>query len=183
MKDRAARDGRYRRVADPCRITQMGTMKLVAAWTAMALSTLPLWIGGGCGSDSTESGTGGSAGSGSSTGGSTGGSSSGTAGDTSGTAGTTTGTSGSTGSGGSVGTGGSTGSGGSGLAACSYFAPNGYCPGTLKCRCCMTLGAQNCTCSTACMSNPDCSDPSRPSCVEGPAFGFCAPAADFCKAH
>ena len=171
----------YLPIADRCRIPKMGMMKRVAAWTAMALSTLPLWIGGACGSDST--GSGGSAGSS----GSTGGSSTGSAGDSSGSAGTTGGSNGSSGSGT---TGGSTGSGGSSTgtggapgdaAVCSYFAPNGYCPGTLKCRCCRTLGAQNCTCSTECGSNGDCHDPSRSACVEIP-FGFCAPTADFCKA-
>jgi hypothetical protein len=87
--------------------------------------------------------------------------------------------------GGSAGSGGSSAGGsdpGSDAAVCSYYAPNGACPGNLRCRCCMTLGAHQCTCSTSCASDAECTDPAKRACVEK-AFGFCAPAADFCVAR
>jgi hypothetical protein len=146
--------------------------------------TTPLWIDTGCGSDSTGSGGGGSGASGGSVAGSSGSAGSGgsTAGSTGGTGGSSNGTAGSVANAGAGGSQASGTGGSSGLSPCNYYAPNGECPTGLKCRCCRTLGAQSCACSTACTTDAECTDPARASCVEK-TFGFCAPAADFCTAQ
>jgi hypothetical protein len=165
---------------------QSGSASDRARW-ALAIGvvlTAPVWIEAGCGSSSTSGGSGGA--------GPT--VDSGVAGaelsDAAGSAGAsvTDGAAGNNaaGAGGIAGSGGnggqpSAGSAGSGgLQGCSFYAPNGSCPMGLKCRCCMTLGAHSCTCSTACAGDGECTDPARKSCVEK-AFGFCAPTADFCS--
>lgn len=59
----------------------------------------------------------------------------------------------------------------------------GVCARGLSCECCPAGGPQNrCVCSTTCMSDADCTDPSRPVCQQpSPTVpGFCAPRALTC---